>query len=401
MPDFHSPYQGPNSLSFQNGLGHGFTQTYGLYLGSQLSTRLQLYLDGEWFRGSGISNGIGLAGYTNGDVVRAGSSDLPQDPYVARLYLRYIHPLSSEMETVEKGMDQLPGVQPVSRWETKVGKFGPQDDFDQNRYANNNRTQFLNYDFLYNPVWDNMSDTRGYSYGFATALVQKNWRLAFGIFMAPNTANGSEFDFVDLRELGYNLELTVKPNDTGTVIRLLSYFNEARMGDYNAALDLARNTGSVPSLLLVESPGGTKFGFGLNFEQPLTDEGETGFFGRLGWNDGTHETWSYTESDRHASLGFQLSGVRWGRKEDRVGIAYGVNGISSQHEDYLAAGGKGILLGDGRLNYGLEQVMEVYYRIQLGPYVQISPDFQLIQNPGYNKDRGPVEVYSVRLRLNL
>ena len=138
-----------------------------------------------------------------------------------------------------KGMDQLPGVQPVSRWETKVGKFGPQDDFDQNRYANNNRTQFLNYDFLYNPVWDNMSDTRGYSYGFATALVQKNWRLAFGIFMAPNTANGSEFDFVDLRELGYNLELTVKPNDTGTVIRLLSYFNEVWMGDYNAALDLA------------------------------------------------------------------------------------------------------------------------------------------------------------------
>ena len=96
MPDFHSPYQGPNSLSFQNGLGHGFTQTYGLYLGSQLSTRLQLYLDGEWFRGSGISNGIGLAGYTNGDVVRAGSSDLPQDPYVARLYLRYIHPYQAK-----------------------------------------------------------------------------------------------------------------------------------------------------------------------------------------------------------------------------------------------------------------------------------------------------------------
>ena len=171
------------------------------------------------------------------------------------------------------------------------------------------------------------------------------------------------------------------------------------MGSYNEALALGRATSTVPDLLLVEKPGGMKYGFGLNFEQPLADEGETRIFGRIGWNDGAHESWAYVESDRHASLGLQVSGRYWGRKEDRFGIAYGMNGLSTPHKNYLAAGGSGMLLGDGRLNYGLEQVLETYYRIQVGQYAQLSPDFQYIQNPGYNRDRGPVEVYSLRLHL--
>jgi carbohydrate-selective porin OprB len=218
--------------------------------------------------------------------------------------------------------------------------------------------------------------------------------------MEPNTANGADFDWIDTRELGYNLELTLKPNQAGMIVRLLSYFNEARMGSYDAALALGRATSTTPDLLLVTKPDGTKYGFGLNVEQPLVDDGETGIFGRLGWNDGHDETWAYTESDQHASLGAQLSGVHWKRPDDRVGIAYGVNGLSTPHKDYLAAGGFGILLGDGRLNYGYEQVLEVYYRIQLTPFLAISPDFQFIQNPGYNSDRGPVEVYGMRLRLS-
>ncbi len=261
MPNYHSPYEGLNSLSFQNGRGEGITQTYGIYLGSQLASRLQVYLDAEWFRGSGIGNGVGLGGYTNGDYVRAGSSNLPQDPYVARLYLRYCQPLSGETEKVERGMDQLPGVQAVGRWEVKAGKLAPTDDFDLNRYANNSRTQFLNYDFLFNTAWDYASDTRGYSYGVVASLFQPRWRLALGIYMEPHTANGAEFDFVDTRELGYNLELTLKPNDGGTVFRLLSYFNEGRLGSYDAALALGRDTGTAPNLLLVEGPGGTKYGF--------------------------------------------------------------------------------------------------------------------------------------------
>ncbi len=400
VPTFPSPYQGPNSFRTDEGKGRDFTQTYAVYLGSQLAQTLQTYLDLEYFRGYGVSDGTGLAGYVNGDVIRAGSSDLPKTPYVARLYLRYYLPLSSETEKVERGMDQLPGDQPVARWEVKVGKLTLTDDFDLNRYANNNRTQFLNYDFLYNTAWDYAADTRGYSYGLVTALYQPKWRLALGVFTEPNTGNGADFDVIDSRELGYNLELTVKPNGAGTVVRFLSYFNKSRMGSYDQALALSRATSSTPDLLLVEKFGGTKYGFGINFEQPLADEGETGVFGRLGWDDGSHETWAYTESDRHVSLGVQVSGAHWGRQEDRLGIAYGMNGLSSEHKDYLAAGGIGILLGDGKLNYGPEQAIEAYYRFQVGQYAQLSPDFQYVQNPGYNRDRGPAEVYSLRLRMS-
>ncbi len=400
VPSFHSPYEAPNSFRTEDGKGIDFTQVYGLYLGSQLASTLEAYLDLEYFRGNGVSNGTGLGGYVNGDVIRAGSSDLSKEPYVARLYLRYLLPLSSETEKIERSMDQLPGEQPVARWEIKIGKLTLTDDFDQNRYANNNRTQFLNYDFLYNTAWDYASDTRGYSYGFVTAVVQTRWRLALGFFMEPNTANGAEFNSINTRELGYNLELAVKPNNVGTVIRLLTFYNGARMGNYDEALAIGRATSSLPDLQLVEKLSGTKYGFGLNFEQPLADDGETGIFGRFGWNDGAHETWSYTESDRHASLGLQLCGGRWGRQDDRFGIAYGVNGLSTPHKSYLEAGGSGILLGDGKLNYSVEQVLEAYYRIQITRYAHLSPDFQYIENPGYNRDRGPAEVYSLRLRLN-
>lgn len=400
MPPFHSPYQGQNSLSFRNGLGQQVTQTYGAYFGSQLAPGLQAYLDAECFLGSGISNGTGLAGFVNGDVVRAGSSNLPKTPYLARFYLRYYYPLSGETEKVERGMDQLPGEQPVSRWEFKFGRWAPTDDFDQNRYANNNRAQFFNYDFLFNTAWDYASDTRGYSYGILAALYQPRWRVAFGVYTEPDTQNGARFDILDTRELGYNLELTVKPNDAGTVVRLLSYFNEGRMGSYDAALALGVATSKAPDILLVEQPGGTKYGFGLNFEQPLADGGETGLFGRIGWNDGHHENWAYVECDRHVSLGAQLSGIHWGREQDRVGIAYAVDGLSTPHKDYLAAGGIGMLLGDGALNYALAQTLEIYYCIQVCRFIHISPDFQFIQDPGYNRDRGPVEVYGLRLRLS-
>ena len=311
MPSFRSPYQGPHSLVFTNNEGKDTTNTYGVYFGSQLARNLQLYVDVELFQGNGVSDGLGLAGYVNGDVIRAGSSNLPKVPYLARYYFRYFIPLSSETEKVERCQDQLPGEQPVSRWEIKFGRLALADDFDQNRYANNNRTQFMNYDFLFNTAWDYAADTRGYSVGVVTSLFEPRWKLAFGVFMLPNTQNGAQFDYFDTEEFGYNLELTVKPNDAGTVVRLLTYFNEGRMGDYDQALALGQATHTVPDILLVEETGGRKYGCGLNFEQPLADDGETGIFGRLGWNDGNHESWEYVESDRHASLGAQISGVHW------------------------------------------------------------------------------------------
>ena len=401
MPGFTSPYEGAKSLTYDNGLGRQLTHTYGVYFGSQLTHSIQAFLDLEMFRGNGISNGFGLGGYANGDVIRAGPANLGEDPYLARLYLRYLIPLSEEVTTVTApAMDQLPSPEPTSRIEIKAGKLAPTDDMDQNRYANNQRTQFLNYAFLFNTAWDYASDTRGYSYGISAALVQPSWRLAWGSYMTPTTANGYTLDTEVYRARGDNLELTLRPNQLGTVIRFLVYYNWGRMGDYREAMGIARATSATPNVTADESPGRTKYGLGVNLEQPLADNGETGLFARAGWSDGNTSTWSYTEVDQHLSAGLQISGVHWGRSKDHFGVAYAFQGLSVPHREYLAAGGIGMLVGDGQLNYGLEQIFETYYRIQLGRYLQISPDFQYIQNPGYNRDRGPVEVYSLRVRLS-
>jgi len=296
-------------------------------------------------------------------------------------------------------MGQLPTREPTSRIEIKAGKMAPTDNMDWNRYANNQRTQFLNYAFIFNTGWDNASDTRGYSYGIFAALVQPSWRLAWGSYMTPTTSNGYNLDKQLYRARGDNLELTLRPNEFGTVVSFLGYLNWGRMGDYGEAMAMASATGTTPDVHANEKPGHIKYGFGINLEQPLADKGETGLFARVGWSDGHTSTWSYTEVDQHISLGLQVSGVNWWRREDCFGIAYAVQGLAVPHKQYLAAGGIGMLIGDGNLNYGPERIFETYYRIQLGRYVQVSPDFQYIQNPAYNRDRGPAKVYSLRVRL--
>ncbi len=406
---FKRPYSGPNSFGNKD---TDYTQTGGLYLGIPLTPCLQFYVDTEIFKGDGLSNGTGLGGFVNGDVVRAGSSNLPKVPYVARAYLRYIIPLGAETEKVERGMDQLPGVQPVSRWDFKVGRMALSDDFDQNRYANNNRTQFLNYDFLFNPSWDYAADTRGYTFEALAALYQPTWRLAFGIGMEPNTQNGAAYDWPNngsemIRELGYNLEYDIKPNSCGTVLRFLAYYNTGRMGNFEDAILLAEQTNTVPNILQVEQLGGYQYGVAFNFEQPLANDGQTGIFGRAGWRNPQTEDWAYVECNWAASLGAQIAGANWNRPTDYVGLAYGVNGLSNSHAQYLAMGGLGMLLGDGALSYGYEQAVEAYYSFELyrcnlfgyDAVATITPDYQFLINPGYNTARGPANVFGVRMRL--
>jgi carbohydrate-selective porin OprB len=189
-------------------------------------------------------------------------------------------------------------------------------------------------------------------------------------------------------------------------VRLLAYRNTARMGDYRTALAIAAATGALPDIAANDRDGRHKSGLGINAEQPLADDGESGLFLRLGWNDGRTEDFAFTEVDRHASLGGQLSGVHWQRRDDRVGAGIVVEGLSGPHRDYLAAGGSGFLLGDGRLNYAHEQIVESYYRAQwtwgegsAALRVQFGPDLQYIRNPGFNRDRGPVRFYALRLHL--
>ena len=237
VPGFHSPYTGADSFIFDHTFKQEVTQTYGAYFGSQITKSLQVYADFEMFRGSGVSTGYGLGAYTNADVIRAGPAGLGSGPYLARLYARYLIPLSGTLgESLPRGMDQLPDQEPADRIEIKGGKLAPTDDFDQNRYANNGRAQFLNYAFLYNTAWDYASDTRGYSIGASVAIVHPTWRLIVGSYQVPTTRNGMILDSEIYRARGDNIELTVKPGPAGTVVRLLAFRNEGRMGDYRDAM---------------------------------------------------------------------------------------------------------------------------------------------------------------------
>ncbi len=395
---FHNPYRDANSFK-ANG-DNQISQTYGLYLGSQLTTRLQFYFDVEMFQGAGISNATGLGGLPNGDVIRQGSVQLAKTPYVARAYLRYILPLSPESARAERAMDQLPGPEPVRRLELKVGKFAANDDFDQNHYANSTRTQFLNWSLWNDTAWDFAADTRGFSYGILLAWVTPEWTARVGSFMMPTVANGNTLDDHIWNARGDNVELTLRPGRWGTVIRILGYVNQARMGIYRDALATARQTGGTPDIAKDDHPGRIKWGGGINLEHPLVDDGETGVFARLGWNDGTTETFAFTEVDRLASIGLQLSGVHWRRPRDVLGIAYAFDGLAPEHRHYLERGGAGFVLGDGKLNYALEQILEVYYRVQLFRHVQTSLDYQFVQNPGDNRDRGPAHIIAGRLRVS-
>ncbi len=395
---FHSPYRDANSFK-ANG-DDQISQTYGLYLGSQLTSRLQFYFDVEMFKGEGISNASGLGGLTDGDVIRQGSVQLAKNPYVARAYLRYVLPLSPETEPAERAMDQLPGAEPVRRLEVKVGRFAANDDFDLNRYANSTRTQFLNWSLWNDTAWDFAADTRGFSYGLMLAWINPSWTVRVGSLMMPTFANGNTMDEHIWNARGDNVELTLRPGGEGTVLRLLGYVNQARMGIYEDAIAKAEETGTTADIAKDDHPGRIKWGLGLNLEQPLADNGDTGAFARLGWNDGKTESFAFTEVDRLATVGVQLSGVHWGRREDRAGVGYAFDGLSPEHRHYLERGGAGFVLGDGKLNYALEQILEVYYRVQLLPHVQTTLDYQFIQNPGYNRDRGPAHVLAGRIRVN-
>lgn len=390
-----SPYEGPNSLEARG--DSKISHAYGVYAGVDAGYGIQGYLDVEMVRGKGISRVVGLAGPTNGDVLRQGTVDLGSGPYVARAFIRYTRSLSGRpRDTLDAAPDQIPGTVASHRLEITAGKLAVSDLFDLNRYANSTRQQFMNWSLFQNTAWDFSADTRGYTNGVAIAWINPVWTLRAGSFQMPHEANGNVFDSDLRRARGDQMELALTIPRTKTTARILGYMNHARMGSYAEALAIGASLGQAPDIAADDRPGREKHGFGLNLEQPLADEGETGGFARFGWNDGKNESFAFTEVDRHFSVGAQVSGVHWGRANDRLGLAGVREGIVAVHRSYLAAGGVGFLLGDGRLTYGPEQILEAYYRLQAGPYIQLSSDLQSIRNPGYNRDRGPALVGSLR-----
>jgi high affinity Mn2+ porin len=397
---FHSPYAGQNSLQSQN--ENEVSHSYTLYVGARLMPQLEFYIDPEMIRGNGLSNTLGVAGFPNGDVIRNPSTG--EDPYLARYFLRWTVATGEGEEWVERGMNRIAGTRPIRRLVVTVGKLGTTDIFDVNSYANSTRVQFMNWAHINNVAYDYAADTRGYTRGIAVEWIQPRWAIRLGSFQMPTTANGPDLSNDLIHNRGDQAELELQPDLLGDawtppVIRLLAYRNLAHMGNYRNALSLAEQTNTTPNITATETTGAVKYGFGLNLEQALADDGATGLFARLGWNNGETESFAFTEADRTITIGGQLSGSWWCRPPDRAGLALALNGLSSAHSDYLAAGGLGFILGDGQLNYGAESILETYYAFQPYEFIALSLDYQFILDPGYNRDRGPASVLSIRLHI--
>jgi hypothetical protein len=377
------------------------SQSYGAYGGACVASNVSAYLDIEMIRGSGISHASGLAGVTNGDVLRQGSVDLGKGPYVARAFVRWMIPLDgTEQDTIVAGVDAMSGIVVAHRIEVTAGKFALTDLLDLNRYANSTRTQFLDWVLFNSGAWDYAADTRGYSNGIVVAWLTPTWAIRVGSLQMPTFANGNVFDGNIAKARGDNLEVTMAAPH-GAIVRALAYVNHGRMGRYAVATAEAAANGATPNIVADDAPGRVKYGFAVNGELPLADNGNTGIFGRLGWNDGHTESFVFTEVDRHLSTGLQLNGQHWGRNADVLALAGAMEGLSGPHRAYLAAGGRGFLLGDGKLLYGPEALVESYYRLQVGGHATISPDVMLIDHPGYNRDRGPATVLTMRLSAHL
>ena len=389
---FDSPYAGPNSFQDRKEVRTSFTGT--LCLGLRAWSGGEIYLDAEAAGGQGVSKVLGLAGAPNGETYRVGSTDLKVS--LARLYLRQTWNLGGTAQTVESDQNALGGTQSSRRVSLWAGRFGLLDLFDSNTYAHDPRTQFLNWTLMGSGAWDYPADTRGYTWGLAGELVLDDWILRAGSFLEPKEANMLDFDHQVSRAHGEVVELE-HDHDLGGLggkVHVLFFSNHARMGRYREALALDP---AAPDLVATRSPGRTKSGWALDLEQALT--GDLGAFVRYSRNEGRTETWAFTEADRSLSAGLQLTGSAWGRRADRVGLAAVANGLSPDHADYLRAGGSGFLLGDGRLSEGPERIVEAYYAAAFGSSVTLSLDVQRIQNPGYNRDRGPVDLFAARLHL--
>jgi high affinity Mn2+ porin len=398
-PSFRSPYRGPNSLRPTAELDVSNVMT--LYTGYSLNPTTDVVLDVESAGGRGISSALGLAGFTDLDVVR--SPDLGWTPYLARFLIHKAFALGGGQRESERGPLNMQAQLPARRLDVRLGKFSLVDFFDVNAVGSDSHLQFMNWTVDNNGAYDYAANTRGYTWGGLVEFQDRRWAIRFAEAMMPKVANGENLDANLARAHSENLEFEfhprILPRQQGTV-RLLSYVNHADMGKYRAAIDaFLAGLQPRPDITATRRQGRVKYGFGVNLEQPISDRWRA--FARWGWNDGRNESFAYTECDRTIAFGSDLRGDGWHRRADKAGAAFVSNGLSGDHRRYLALGGSGFLLGDGKLNYGRETIVEAYYTAHLWRGFFLSPDLQHIHNPGYNKDRGPVLVYALRLHIDL
>jgi high affinity Mn2+ porin len=389
---FTAPYKGTNSLAPNIGRE---TSDFTLFAGVRLWQGAEAWVNPELDQGFGLSGSLGVAGFPSGEAYKVGA-DYPY-ARLHRAFIRQTIDLGGDTEKVDAGLNQFSGTQTLDRLVFTFGKIGVPDIFDTNRYAHDPRGDFMNWSIVDTGTFDYAADAWGYSVGAAAEWYQGPWTLRGGVFdlsIAPNTTaldpTFGQFQWDGEIERRYSIM-----NLPGKVA-ITGFLTRGGMGSFQDAIQLAALTGGVPGTAAVRQYQ-SRGGISMNLEQLLTVN--VGFFARAGFADGNKEPYEFTDIDRTVAAGFSVSGKQWGRDDDTFGIAGVVNGITKEHQAYLNAGGLGILVGDGMLPHpGNEEILETYYSFPVFTS-KVTLDYQLIVNPAYNRDRGPVSVLSTRVHM--
>src|SRR5215468_4248494 len=390
-PAFSAPYSGTNSLTPDRAYSYSLTGT--LFAGAKLTDTLEFYFNPEAAQGVPFSELHDVAGFTNAEIARTSEPTLKA--YVARAFFRQTWNLDNEWKPQPSAPNQVATSYAAERVVLTVGVISMLDIFSVIDYSGDPRSQFMNWSSTTYGAWDFPADARGYTGGVALEYISPRFSARAGWFAGPKQSNGLALDYSLGKYYGsvVQLEWPFQFRDRPGSVQVLAFSNRANMGSFDDAIALGRATGTVPDLTLVRRPQ-TKSGFGVTVQQELADE--AGGYLRAGWNDGKTETFMFTEIDRSIAAGVLIGGKRWGRERDSTGVSVYLNMLGGSHRDYLALGGLGFFLGDGRLNYGPESTYEVFYRFNVWKRIWLSADYQFQLNPGYNRDRGPVNYIGLR-----
>jgi high affinity Mn2+ porin len=391
-PAFRSPYAGANSLPGSGQARETWTTT--AFLGVRLWQGGEFYFNPELAQGFGLNGTLGLAGFPNGEAQKAGTA-YPK-VRAQRYYFKQTFGLGGEQEDVADAANQLPGKRDIDRITLIVGRFAIGDFFDGNSYAKDPRADFMNWAMWSSAAYDFPADLPGYTRGGVVELNRKDWALRAGLFEVPTAPNS---DVLTYKGGGAIVELEERYalSDQPGKLRLGAFGNQGNTASYRQALamvaadptlDINATTASIRHTL-------PKYGFYANMEQQIATD--VGLFARASWNDGQTEILSFTDIDRSLSGGLSIKGSYWGRPSDTIGLGGAINGLSAAHRDFLAAGGIGLLIGDGQLNYRNERILETYYAYAIDKNFTFTADYQFVTNPAYNADRGPVSIFSGRL----
>jgi high affinity Mn2+ porin len=390
-PPFRAPYSGPNSLASNIGRE---TWDATLYVGRRLWNGAEVWINPEIDQGFGLSNTLGVAGFTSGEAYKVGFTH----PYlrVPRAFVRQTVDLGGGTEAIESDLNQFAGAHAANRIVVTLGKLSVSDLFDTITYAHDPRNDFMNWSLVDAGTWDYAADAWGFTYGAAIEWYQGQWTARAGVFDLSVVPNSVELDHhFDQLQVVYELEHRHEVRGRSGKLAVVGFVSHGRMGRLDDAITVAQQTGGIADTANVRR-NATRPGVNLNIEQQIASD--VGVFARLGWANGDFETFEFTDIDHTASAGMSVAGARWGRAHDTFGIATVVNGISNARIAYLNAGGLGVLIGDGQLPHpGLEEILETYYRLPLRSW-QLTADYQLVVHPAYNRDRGPVSVVSARVR---